>query len=410
MIKKYCTCLVLIFLALSVYSNVLNTTISLSVSKMPLCNVLKLIEKKAEVSFAYKGSTLNKNRPITLSVNSMTLDNVLKIILFEDNVKFSVLNSHIIIYKKNELPPFSKDALWLEPLRDTIITEVYDTTYITDTSFLEVTDTIFIYDTIVTKKKRLKKKKTTRFESFYSEVNNYTGIRKIQYSDYLNDYFHQKKGSILINTSSVLFGLKNNSVSLHSGIGYSLEQSFISYSIYEYYKNIVHDSVSYTLTSVNRKYIALPGIDTAWILDTLVKDTSERTVYIYESVDTKNEELKTRAHYLLVPINFSVQIKTGNKFSFLVSAQMNTQFLMNVSSTKVIYRYENVEKELFFNPAKVKVYTSLLLGAQYQINKQLYLKAQTSFSYHTSSVFTQKNFTSKNTLQYGLNLGIGFAY
>src|SRR3569833_473443 len=88
-------CMVLAGVHLSVWAYS-QKTISLSVSKEPLANVLSLIEQKSGYRFLYQYKELYDTKTVSLKVNEAHLDYVLSLVLKGTGLDFSI-NSNILI-------------------------------------------------------------------------------------------------------------------------------------------------------------------------------------------------------------------------------------------------------------------------------------------------------------------------
>lgn len=99
--RKFLLYLYLLFVgALSAQTTVLQKHISLHVKNQSLCEVLKNIEKQANVSFVYVSGTVSCNKNLTLDANNKTLEWVLQRILADKAVDFRVSGKSIVITPK----------------------------------------------------------------------------------------------------------------------------------------------------------------------------------------------------------------------------------------------------------------------------------------------------------------------
>ncbi len=81
----------------------LNNPVTLSVEKTSLGKALKMIEKQADVKFAYSKSIINIDQQVSVSANGQSLDEVLSSLLTPIGISYRVVNQRIVL--SNTSPP-----------------------------------------------------------------------------------------------------------------------------------------------------------------------------------------------------------------------------------------------------------------------------------------------------------------
>lgn len=96
-----------IVLSSAVFSQALyaqDTRLTLNVKNTPVSEVLKLIESKSNVHFAYNNQLIDVARKIDLSVTNEAIPSVLKKIFANTDVIFNVLDNQIVLTSSREMP------------------------------------------------------------------------------------------------------------------------------------------------------------------------------------------------------------------------------------------------------------------------------------------------------------------
>lgn len=81
----------------------LNNTVTLSVENASLGKALKMIEKEADVKFAYSKSIININQQVSVLANGQTLDEVLRNLLTPIGISYREVNQRIVL--SSNAPP-----------------------------------------------------------------------------------------------------------------------------------------------------------------------------------------------------------------------------------------------------------------------------------------------------------------
>ena len=93
--------IVLFTLALSVSGfSFSQNTISLNVKKMPIEQVLSIIEKQSAFVFSYNPDLLKNTPEITINIQNKTIDQILSIVLNKNNIQYIIKDKNIILKKK----------------------------------------------------------------------------------------------------------------------------------------------------------------------------------------------------------------------------------------------------------------------------------------------------------------------
>lgn len=82
-------------LSASVYSQ--NTKINLNLKNASLKQVLQEIEKQSDVTFIYSDSNIDVNKAVSVEANNKELGDVLQEIFTEKQVKYSVIDKHVVL-------------------------------------------------------------------------------------------------------------------------------------------------------------------------------------------------------------------------------------------------------------------------------------------------------------------------
>ncbi|MFZ6012929.1 MAG: TonB-dependent receptor, partial [Bacteroidota bacterium] len=106
-------------LARHVDAQVLDKEISLSVNHMEIRQILRQIQKQAEVKFVYSPSAIGVDRKISVHVTNEKLSEILDDVLRPLDIHYKVINDHIILFRKENnsssaLPSELNEEHWAE--------------------------------------------------------------------------------------------------------------------------------------------------------------------------------------------------------------------------------------------------------------------------------------------------------
>ncbi len=87
-----------------------DTRLTINVKNTPVSEVLKLIESKSSVHFAYNNQLIDVARKIDLSVTNEAIPSVLKKIFANTDVVFNVLDNQIVLTSSREMPQVAAQA------------------------------------------------------------------------------------------------------------------------------------------------------------------------------------------------------------------------------------------------------------------------------------------------------------
>lgn len=328
--KRVFYTLLLCFLVVicSAQTNVLDKSLSISLSKTPLKEALRIIEKQADCTFAYKASTLNKDRLVSVDQVDISLSDVLKILLFDDGVQFSAIGFQVIIYEPEHSN--EKQTVHKEPVRDTIWTQVTNTVYVTDTNYVLVMDTVRVMDTTVVK--RIVKEKVT-----YSKREK-ENLISVEYGGSYRQLSMDVSAPVNVEwerswqaeqSLTVQYGKVSDHWELCAGIGLAQVNRSFSYSDSWTYNWVEHDSTLHADLMVDSAYIAIPGVDTTWMTEPRVNK-----YYTYsseEKYETRTEHFSynQKLLYWHIPVSISYRKKLNRKTSFLCRFKCVTSILMS---------------------------------------------------------------------------------
>ncbi len=98
-------------LSASVYSQ--STKINLNLKNTALKQVLQEIEKQSDVTFIYSDSNIDVNQTVSVEANNKELGDVLQEIFTENQVKYSLIDKHVVLSVRN---PVSKLMAQQQPI------------------------------------------------------------------------------------------------------------------------------------------------------------------------------------------------------------------------------------------------------------------------------------------------------
>ncbi|MGZ3874508.1 MAG: TonB-dependent receptor [Mucilaginibacter sp.] len=102
------TCILLFVALLQIRAEGLAQTVTLSVKKAPLSQVISEIKRQTDFDFLYNNSTVEGARPITVNVKDMNLSDLLNLCFKDQPFDYRVTNKIILLVRKEQLRPENK--------------------------------------------------------------------------------------------------------------------------------------------------------------------------------------------------------------------------------------------------------------------------------------------------------------
>jgi len=385
-------------------ASILKKSITLKVENEQLGDVLKKIETIANISFAYESSAINKNRLVSLNVSNTLLGDVLKILLYEDGAKFTAVGNQIIIFQPNFNPKQTKSV---KPVQDTIWTQVINTIYVTDTNFVHIYDTIKVRDTLYVKvleKEKHKKPKNTNFD--YLQVNYDFKYNNIAFSEISDTSLSINKGNQIVNGLGFSIVKSSNNWNISTGVGFINAQQSLPYSKYEYFENIRIDSIPYYVTSYDSMFIAIPNVDTLWIIEENVDEYFVESKVIEKGKNINEAEVKNSLYYISIPISVSYNFKIDRRTSFEISLATKSNILLQKKYSELEYLSAGAPIKYSIKPQTVYLQANLGVGLNYWLRSDYVIQVLPYTSFLLSPMYDLEDIKQKKTFQIGLHLGI----
>lgn len=391
---------VLLFILMSVpaYANVLDTKINVNIKHESLSKVLRQIEQRTGIVFAYTTHAIRQDRLVTVQFSGIALGDLLKILLYDDAARFTAIDTQIIIFSQQNA---SAAKQLIAPVRDTVRISIADTVNIYDTVSFTVADTMRVYDTVLVKVPRrrdLRRKK----DNFVALQCGYSS-GSMGYSVEENPFLQMKSGQQKDFSAGIQLGQRAKFWEINTGAGISISRQQVPYTTISYHTQTITDSVAYLVKTVDSSYIALPGVDTSWF--TFETSSLAYRYSTHQRTDSTAQSHEMNAHqmYLQIPIYVGFHTNFDKKMTARAGLGLVSNILLS-SAREYSLGSEDRLATARTLPAYVSGY--LLAGIGYAPAKsvELYLSA------HTSAWITPPSsllgISSRRTLRYGLQAGV----
>ncbi len=393
------TIIVILTQVSSAYSSVLQTKLSINTRQEPLHKVLKQIETRTGITFAYTTNAIKQNRPITLKRTDLYLEDLLKILLYEDGARFMLIDMQIIIYQPGTKPNLATENF--EPVRDTVRIEITNTVNVYDTVSFTVSDTMKVYDTVIVKQPRKR--------DFRRKKDNFVAIQaggvfgKMDFSPIESPYLRIDRCQQQQYSATLLLGQRAKFWEISTGAGIAVARQQIPYVTTAFETRTLTDSTAYIQKSVDSMYITIPGVDTSWF--TIEKNTLAYRISTSQRTDTitNSRQLSAKQLYLQIPVYVAFRTDLSRKTSFRAGIGLVSHILLSPASAQV---FDGTDVSASYRPQPAFISGGVYAGFGCLCSKsiELFLSAKTE-TWLTPPTL-QDEITAKRTLLYGVNLGV----
>lgn len=392
------TLLIFILLSEPAYSSVLDTKISISIHQEPLSAVLKQIEQRVGISFAYTNHVIKPGRLVTAQFKTISLGDLLKILLYDDGARFTAVESQIIIFAP-------RGSLTASPLlvevRDTVRISIADTVSIYDTVSLTVADTTHIYDTVLVNVPRrldLRRKK-----------DNFAGLAAgLSYGTFAlepltNQYLQLGQGQMQQYSAGIQLGQRAKYWEINTGAGIGISQSALPNTAYQYTPRTITDSVAYIQTRIDSSYITLPGIDTSWF--TFETKTLAYRTHSRQQTDTAvtHGTKALSSLYLQIPVYVGFRTDITRKLAVNAGLQLMSNILLSSARDQMI---GNDGFSIRLHPHPAYISGTVAAGMGYMLSKTIGMQLGATIGTWITPPVATDSISVQRSMQYGLKFSL----
>lgn len=386
----------------SAQANVLDRRISVQISNISLVAALDRLEPMAGISFAYTAKSINKNRRVNITAVNLPFSDVLKLLLYEDGARFTAVGSQIIIYQADSQYSYDSDI----PVRDTIWTQVINTVNVADTQRVVIADTLRYYDTIEVRTVIKKKESLTRKKkAALLQADLIMGYANIPLHSRAEDAFSFGNCQRIMSGAVLTSGLNTEHWELRTGAGIMLARQSLRASSQSITPWETTDSALQYRLVYDSSYLAIPGVDTVWVVD---KVLDQYYTYTHkQGADTirRATDARQQLKYLRIPVIVSYKYPLGRTFSFIAHLSFATDILLGSNATvPIISTAGSTLAEL--SSAPVCVSAGLSAGIDFQISRTWFAGIAPWYEMSMLPLFTSAQYQRAPVHNFGLALSL----